>query len=286
MPRLIRPLRRAALLAPVALLVLALPASAHPFVTGGDAPVDSLAEVTLAMAHGCGTEDAGGGDPTSEVAMEVPETVRIVGLPDVQGYAGETEEDEDGRIEVVTWTATDGGQPAPELRFDAVFSGEPGDEVYLKVFQGCDGFAYRWIGTPDEPADDPAIRVVLTEPDPDNPAPEPDTAPDAEPDPDEGTDTDAETDTVPDDPTDDPDEPAEPDPAGDPTDDGSDRDDAGAATADADADALDAAAEDPEEGGADVVVITTIALLLIVTIAAVIGTRSRRRAADGGAQDA
>ncbi len=278
MPRLIRPLRRAALLAPVALLVLVLPATAHPFVQG-DAPVDSLAQVTLAMAHGCGTEDAGGGDPTMEIAMEVPETVRVVEVPDVQGYAGETEQDEDGRIEVVTWTATDGGQPAPELRFDAVFSGEPGDEVFLKVFQGCDGFAYRWIGTPDEPADDPAIRVVLTQPDPDSPAPEPDTAPAPETDPDEGTDT------VPDDRTDDPEEAAEPDPADDSTDDGSDSDDAADATTD-DADTLDAAAEDPEEGGANVVVIATIALLLIVTIAAVIGTRSRRRAADGGAQDA
>jgi hypothetical protein len=55
-----------------------------------------------------------------------------------------------------------------------------GDEVYLRVFQGCEGFAYRWIGTPDEPADDPAVRVTLVEADPAAPAPPPDEATPAE----------------------------------------------------------------------------------------------------------
>jgi uncharacterized protein YcnI len=163
--------RRATLGALAATLLLTLPAGAHPFVRGGEAPVDSVATVALAMAHGCGTEESGGGDPTLEIALEVPDALRVVEVADDPEYDHGFEVDDDGRIEVVTWTATGDGEPAPDVEFDAVFSGEVGDEVYLPVFQGCDGFAYRWIGTPDEPADDPAVRVTLVDADPDAPAP-------------------------------------------------------------------------------------------------------------------
>ncbi len=146
--------------------------------------MDSLATLTLAMAHGCGTEQTGGGEPTIEVALEVPEEARIVDVPEEDGWDVDLEQDADGRITVVTWIARDAVEPAPDLTFSAVFSGQPGDEVYLRVFQGCDGFAYRWIGTPDEPATDPAVRVRLTEPDPDNPPPpEPEPAPEPDPEP-------------------------------------------------------------------------------------------------------
>jgi uncharacterized protein YcnI len=158
----------------VATVVMAGPAAAHPFVRGGEVPVDSVATVELAMAHGCGTETAGGGDPTIEVALEVPEEVRVVEVADDPSYDHEVEVDDDGRVTVVTWVATDGGEPAPDLVFDAVFTGEVGEEAYLPVFQGCDGFAYRWIGTPDDPADDPAVRVTLVDADPDAPPPAPD----------------------------------------------------------------------------------------------------------------
>jgi uncharacterized protein YcnI len=155
-----------------ALLLVPLAAHAHPFVRGGEVPVDSVATVELAMAHGCGTEEAGGGDPTLEVALRVPEEVRVVDVADDPAYEHELEVDpDDGRVALITWTATDGGEPAPDLLFDAVFAGEPGDEVYLPVFQGCEGFSYRWIGTPDEPADDPAVRVTLVDADPDAPPP-------------------------------------------------------------------------------------------------------------------
>jgi uncharacterized protein YcnI len=162
---------RAVVAALAATLLVALPAGAHPFVRGGEVPVDSLATVTLAMAHGCGTEDRGGGDPTLEIALEVPEEVRIVDVADDPAYDHELEADEDGRIAVITWTATGDGEPAPDVEFDAVFRGEPGDEVYLRVFQGCEDFAYRWIGTPDDPAEDPAVRVSLVAADDEQPAP-------------------------------------------------------------------------------------------------------------------
>jgi uncharacterized protein YcnI len=150
----------------------ALPASAHPFFTdGATAPAGSLTTLTLAMAHGCGTEQDAGGDPTLEVAIEVPAAFSYLEPGEVEGYEVSVEGDEPGRPEVVTWTATDGGEPAPELVMDAVVEGDEGDEIYLAVFQGCDDFAYRWVGTPDEPADDPAVRLTLTAPDPDAPPP-------------------------------------------------------------------------------------------------------------------
>jgi uncharacterized protein YcnI len=163
--------RRAAVGALVATLLVALPAGAHPFVRGGEVPVDSLATVTLAMGHGCGTEDSGGGDPTLEIALEIPETVRVVDVADDPLYDHELEADDDGRVAVITWTTAGDGEPAPDVEFDAVFRGEPGDEVYLRVFQGCEDFAYRWIGTPDDPADDPAVRVLLIAADDERPAP-------------------------------------------------------------------------------------------------------------------
>jgi uncharacterized protein YcnI len=181
-----RTLRRAVALAAVATLLVAAPASAHPFFRGGEAPVDSLATLTLDLAHGCQDEAAGEGDPTTDVAMEVPEWMRIVEVPEADGWQVELETDDDGRVEVVSWTDDGGAEPAPTFDLDVVVSGEVGDERFVRLFQACEGFEYRWIGTPDEPADDPAIRLRLVEADPDNPAP-----PEPEPEPEPSTDDEA-----------------------------------------------------------------------------------------------
>jgi uncharacterized protein YcnI len=260
--------RRAILAAIAATLLLALPAAAHPFVRGGEAPVDSVATITLALAHGCGTEDAGGGDPTTEIALEVPEQMRVVEVPDHPAYSPALEADDEGRIEVITWTAVDDGEPAPELEFDAVLTGEVGEEVYLGVFQGCEGFAYRWIGTPDEPAEDPAVRVTLVEADPAAPAPPPDEATPAEveaaPEPDEPTDDGPEGGPV-DDPIDDVDGEVDGDEAADAED---TADDAAAVEVDADA------AADGEDGGFPLLAAIVVALVL-VGLGVVLARRSR-----------
>lgn len=175
--------------------VTVLPAAAHPFFRGGaTVSANSLATVTLAMAHGCGTEEAAGGDPTTEVSVEIPAEFSYVEAFDADGYEVSVEEgDRPGVPEVVTWTATDGGEPAPDLEMEIVVDGEAGDEVYVRVFQGCDDFAYRWVGTPDDPADDPAVRLTLAEENPDAPpppAPEETVTPGAEEDADEPQATD------------------------------------------------------------------------------------------------
>lgn len=166
------------LLALVGLLVLSTaPASAHPFLRGhgegvgvGEVRVDSLATITLDLAHGCGTEAAGAGADTLEVALEVPEWLRIVEIAEREGYDHEVEV-ADGRVEVVTWVDAGGAEPAPTFDLDVVATGEAGETRYLAVFQGCAEQSYRWIGTPEEPADDPAVRVRLIAADPDSPAP-------------------------------------------------------------------------------------------------------------------
>jgi uncharacterized protein YcnI len=168
------------ILAALGMLLLAGPAAAHPFFRGGEAPVDSLAELTLELAHGCGSETGGEGADTTEVSLEVPEWMRIVDVPEPDGWQLDLERDVAGRVAVVTWRTSAPTEPAPSFGFEAVLDGEPGEERYLSVFQACGDLVERWVGTPDEPADDPAVRLTLADRDPDRPAPPPEPTPDPE----------------------------------------------------------------------------------------------------------
>lgn len=202
-------LARGATLAFLLLAVLPTAAGAHPFVTdGATVAADSLTTMTLAMGHGCGDEDQGGGEPTLEVALEVADQVSYIEPMDTDTYRADLETDGDGRPSVAVWTAVDVGEAAPQLPMRIVIDGEAGEELHLKVFQSCDGFQYRWVGTPEDPASDPAVEVTLGPPDPDAPPPpaQPDPAPaDGEP----GTDA-----PVSPDPGQDPTAPTEQDAAG------------------------------------------------------------------------
>lgn len=171
-----RPLRRAPLLA-LPMLLFATPALAHPYFHGGEAPADSLATLTLDLAHGCG--DEAGGSDTVEVALLLPDEVTYVDPHEVDGWTIEVERDDGGRIEVVSWLEEGGAEPAPTFDLDLVVTGQPGDEVWFGVFQNCVEGSHRWVGTPDEPADDPAVRLTLTDPDPDSPPPSPTPTPPA-----------------------------------------------------------------------------------------------------------
>jgi uncharacterized protein YcnI len=172
-------LRRGAAGAVGATLLLATPAFAHPFFDPAEVPVDSLATVTLDLAHGCDVDDHDEGDdvdgaeaPTREVAVEVPDAAVFVEPDDPDGWELSVEGG-DGEPEVIVYTAEDGTDvPAPQFDLDVVLTGEPGDEVYWRVVQACDEMTYRWVGTPDEPAEDPAILVTLSEPDEDAPPPD------------------------------------------------------------------------------------------------------------------
>lgn len=170
--RMVGMLSRAGLLGAVMVLLVAGPAAAHPFVEGGgEIPVDSLATITVDLAHGCASEAEGEGDDTTDVAVLVPDWMRVVDVPDADGWIVELETDDDGALEVVSWTDDGGATPAPTFDLDVVASGTAGESDYLGAYQACDDFEYRWIGTPDEPAEDPAINVNFVEADADNPPP-------------------------------------------------------------------------------------------------------------------
>lgn len=152
-------------------LLVATPVAAHPFVRGGgEIPVDSSATITLDLAHGCGSEAEGTGQDTLEAALEVPSWLRVLAVAEHPAYRHDLEVVE-GRIAVVTWSAVGPAEPAPAFELDVVATGTAGDAGYLAVFQGCAERSHRWIGTPDSPAEDPAINVRLTAANPDRPAP-------------------------------------------------------------------------------------------------------------------
>ncbi len=165
------------------LLSLALPtaASAHPYVAGGGrVPVQSLATIELDLAHGCGDERTDVGRDTDEVALEVPTWLRIVDLPVPNGWTVTIEDATDATLGVIVWSATTGAEPAPRFRLEVVVDGEAGETRLLRVSQRCGELVERWIGSPDAPADQPAVRLQLVAADPSSPPP-PEPGPEPEP---------------------------------------------------------------------------------------------------------
>jgi uncharacterized protein YcnI len=161
---------RALLLAAALLLLSVAPAAAHPGVRGGELPVDSLATVTIATNHGCGTHDDAEEQVTTGLALEVPDWLRVVDVP-ADGWDVTLERDDAGRVEVVAWEDAEATTIAPQVELEVVASGVPGETRHLRVIQTCGELTERWVGTPDEPADQPAVRVTLADPDPDAPPP-------------------------------------------------------------------------------------------------------------------
>jgi hypothetical protein len=160
----------APLLALLVAMLVASPALAHPFVTGGArVPVQSLATITLDLAHGCGVEGAGSGPDTDEVALEVPGWLRIVEVPAPAGWTVSLEGT--GQDEVVVWSAAGASEPAPRFTLDVVVDGAAGETRYLRVSQRCGDLVERWVGTPDAPAEQPAVRLLLEPADSSRPAP-------------------------------------------------------------------------------------------------------------------
>jgi uncharacterized protein YcnI len=171
------------------LFVVATPASAHPFIVGGGrVPVQSLATIELDLAHGCDDERAGQGLDTDEVALEVPTWLRIVDVPVPDGWTVEIEAPMSTSLGVVVWSATTGAEPAPRFALDVVVDGEAGETRSLRVSQRCGDVVERWVGTAEEPAEQPAVRLLLEAADPASPppplpGPEPSARPQAQPQP-------------------------------------------------------------------------------------------------------
>lgn len=171
-------------------VLIASPAAAHPFVRGGgEVPVDSSVTIILDLAHGCGSEADGTGQDTLEVALEVPSWLRVLAVAEHPAYRHDLEVT-GGRIAVVTWNAVGTAEPAPAFEVDVVATGTAGQARHLGVFQGCADRSHRWIGTPEAPAEDPAVNLRLTAADPARPAPPEPPTEQAPPAPDDGADAD------------------------------------------------------------------------------------------------
>lgn len=142
-----------------AVVATALPAAAHPaFDPAEDVPRGTPVDLTLRMAHGCGPDETA---PTIEVAARVPDAAfDVVPLPK-RGWEAEVEEE--GGTATLVWTLVDGAEePAPSFELTATLAGDRGQTVYWEVFQSCgEAGEYRWIGTPDDPAEDPAVTLTL-----------------------------------------------------------------------------------------------------------------------------
>lgn len=156
------------------LMLVPAPALAHPFFRGGaEVPVRSLTTLELDLAHGCGDEAAGAGSDTDEVALEAPAWLRIVDAPPADGWDVSIEgQDATGAV-VVVWIATTGAVPAPRFALEVVVDGVEGETRHLRLSQRCGARIERWVGTPEDPAEQPAVRLRLAAPDPSAPPPPP-----------------------------------------------------------------------------------------------------------------
>jgi uncharacterized protein YcnI len=162
---------RALAVAVVLVALVAAPGRAHPAVRGGELPVDSLATLTLVTGHGCGADHGGAEAPTTEVVLEVPDWLRVVDAPAAAPWTTAVDAADASGTGTVTWTTDAPAVTAPDLDLEVVATGAEGEVRHLRVVQSCGERTERWVGTPDEPADQPAVEVRLAAADPSSPPP-------------------------------------------------------------------------------------------------------------------
>ena len=150
---------------------LATPAFAHMSTFPSDAPAGGYTTVYFQVPHGCD------GEPTSSVSVKLNEDISSVKPEAVAGWTAAVTKaplaepfESYGRqvtdyVDTVTWTA-DGAPLADDqfMRFGIVMKvpDRAGEELLLPAVQTCpSGAQEAWID-PEEEADMPAPRVVLT----------------------------------------------------------------------------------------------------------------------------
>lgn len=166
-------MRRTAVITAVAAGLLAIPAaaSAHPALNPSELPPGETVESRLVVPHGCapgggmpetGEDDGEGGEaePTVELAVQKTDDVTMEPM-DVEGW----DIADDGEA----WVWSDaGGATTDVIEFPVMLSIDagvaPGEAIYLRAYQECaDGSSFQWIGTPDEEATYPAIKLAASE---------------------------------------------------------------------------------------------------------------------------
>lgn len=158
-----RPVRRGVAVALLLVLLTAGVASAHPSFNPNELPAGEAVDAVLVVPHGCdpegGMPESGAASPTIELDLQLTDEVVAFEAHPVDGW--EIERVSDG--EVVRWTATDGGTTDPiEFPVTLTVDGPADEAVHLAAFQQCTEGSFRWIGTPDQEAEYPAVRLIPT----------------------------------------------------------------------------------------------------------------------------
>lgn len=157
-----RLVRRALPLAAALTVVTATAAGAHPSFNPNELPGGEPVETVLVVPHGCsltgGMPD--GDDATATTLLELQLTDAVLDLEPAEIEGWETSRDGD----VVRWEDAGGATTEPiELPVTISLAGDSGEDIYLAAYQACaEGGEFRWIGTPDEEAQWPAVKLTLT----------------------------------------------------------------------------------------------------------------------------
>jgi uncharacterized protein YcnI len=101
---------------------------------------------------------------TTGLTIEVPDGVDLVSVLPMESWDYDLEEDDDGRITSVVWTAKDGGikpNEFVEMSFIGANPSEPADISWKALQTYEDDSVVEWTGAPD--ADEPASVTKIVE---------------------------------------------------------------------------------------------------------------------------
>jgi uncharacterized protein YcnI len=166
---------RAAGLAGLASLALAVPAAAHITTDPSEAPSDGFATVAFQVPHGC--EES----PTTQFSVQIPASVASATPAISPNWTVKIKEGKKDPVELHGEKITSGVSeviytaktPLPADRLDMVYmslkmpAGKPGESIYFPTVQKCEQGETRWIQTPaegesEDDLESPAPAVVLT----------------------------------------------------------------------------------------------------------------------------
>lgn len=138
----------------LALVALALPASAH-VDAGAEATDEGLVRIALSFSHGCE------GEPTVGLRARIPEGATEVTAEDVEGWTSEVTDTQ------VAWTG--GSIPdhqEAEFAFTARLTQAPGQTVEVPTIQECETTSIDWVEPPTDDhseASNPAPTFTVPE---------------------------------------------------------------------------------------------------------------------------